>query len=125
MLFCDGSSRKRPVAGQQVEDIDSMAAVAADGLTAEYVQLEAKPFTGHWMVLVTSTMVVQIGREDIAVVRRLRVPAGRWVSCCPLMVPHTARWNATTMRPEDALLCGPGGVFRVRSRRNALCGYEC
>jgi len=104
-----------------------MAAVVADGLTAEYVQLEAKPFTGHWLALCTPTMVVQIGREDIAVARRLRVPETRWVLVFPIMVPDSARWNATAIRPDEALICGPGDecfAFDPAGTRFAVLSFE-
>ena len=85
-----------------------MSAAVADGLTAEYVQLQPGPFTGQWTVVCTRTTVVQIGREDVAVVRRLRVPRRRWAVIVPLIVPAAARWNASAMRPQDVLICAPG-----------------
>ncbi len=98
----------QPPDRRKVEDIDSMAALVADGLTAEYVQLEAKRFTGHWTVLCLPNMIVQMAREDVAIVRRLRVPADRWAVFVPILVPASARWNAAEMRPQDALICSPG-----------------
>ncbi|HEY7287683.1 MAG TPA: helix-turn-helix domain-containing protein [Vicinamibacterales bacterium] len=91
-----------------VEDIDAMAAAVADGLTAEYVQLEPRPFTGQWTTIYTSNTVVQIAREDVAVVRRLRVPRKRWALIVPITVSPSARWNASSIRPQDALICAPG-----------------
>jgi AraC-like DNA-binding protein len=102
------SPRGRPVATYNIEDIDWMSAAVADGLTAEYVQLQPGPFTGQWMVVCTRNTVVQIGREDVAVVRRLRVPRKRWAVIVPIVVPASARWNASTMRPQDVLICAPG-----------------
>jgi AraC-like DNA-binding protein len=91
-----------------VEDIDSMAAAVTDGVTAEYVQLEPKPFTGQWTIIHTATSVVQIGREDVAVARRLRVPVGRWAVIVPVLVPASARWNASAIGPQDVVICPPG-----------------
>jgi AraC-like DNA-binding protein len=102
------SFKGRPFTTRHAEDIDSMAAAAADGVTAEYVQLEPRPFTGQWTVLGAANMTVQIAREDVAVVRRLRVPSGRWAVFVPILVPASARWNASAMGPRDALICLPG-----------------
>ncbi len=102
------SFKSQPFTTRHVEDIDSMAAAAADGVTAEYVQLEPRPFTGQWTVLCTANLVVQIAREDVAVVRRLRVPSGRWAVFVPILVPASARWNASAIGPQDALICSPG-----------------
>jgi hypothetical protein len=93
---------------RRIDDIDAMSTVVADGLTGEYVQLEAKPFTGQWTVVRTAGVVVQIGCEDIAVVRRLCVPANRWAVIVPIVVPPAARWNASDVRSDDVLICGPG-----------------
>jgi len=101
-------SRKSPFVKRRVEDVDAMASAATDGLIAEYVQLESRPFTGHWLALDTPTMVVQVGREDISVARRLRVPTDRWAVVFPIMLAESARWNASAVRPDEALICGPG-----------------
>jgi AraC family ethanolamine operon transcriptional activator len=93
---------------KKIEDIDAMAGAIVEGLSTEYVQLEARPFKGHWTVLRLPDLVVQIGREDIAIVRRLRVPADRWAIAVPIAVTGSARWNACVMRPEDVLICSPG-----------------
>jgi AraC-like DNA-binding protein len=93
---------------KRIDDIDAMAAAIVEGLSAEYVQLEARPFTGHWTVIRSADLVLQISREDIAVVRRLRVPDDRWAIVVPIAVPGSARWNACVMRPEDVLICSPG-----------------
>jgi AraC-like DNA-binding protein len=101
-------SRKLPVARQRIEDVDAMAAAATDGLSAEYVQLESRPFSGHWLALCAPAMVVQVGREDISVARRLRVPMDRWAVVFPIMVADSARWNASAIRSDETLICGPG-----------------
>jgi AraC-like DNA-binding protein len=120
-------SRKSAFGRRRVEDVDAMAAAAADGLTAEYVQLEARPFTGYWLALYTPTMVVQVCREDISVARRLRVPMNRWVLVFPIMVGESARWNATAVRPDEALICGPGEecfAFDPAGTRFAVFSFE-
>jgi AraC family transcriptional regulator, ethanolamine operon transcriptional activator len=91
-----------------IEDVDAMAAAIADGLEAEFVQLEAKPFAAHWTVIRLAGMVLQFGREDAAIVRRLRVPAGRWAFVVPLAVPDSARWNACRVSGDEVIMCGPG-----------------
>ncbi|HEX7137360.1 MAG TPA: hypothetical protein VF219_05925, partial [Vicinamibacterales bacterium] len=104
-----------------------MAAAVADGVTAEYVQLEPKPFTGQWTVICASTIVVQIGREDVAVVRRLRVPRKRWAVIVPIMVSASARWNASIIRPQDVLICAPGTecfAFDPAGTRFAVITFE-
>src|SRR3954453_7251849 len=90
-----------------VEDIDSMAAAIADGLQAEYVQLEAKRFSASWTVVTLPDMVVQFAREDVAVVRRIRVPADRCAYIVPLAVPETARWNAHPVNGNELVVCAP------------------
>jgi AraC-like DNA-binding protein len=120
-------SRKSAFGRQRIEDVDAMAAAAADGLTAEYVQLESRPFTGHWLALYTPTMVVQVAREDISVARRLRVPLDRWALVVPIMVAESARWNATAVRPDEALICGPGEecfAFDPGGTRFAVFSFE-
>ncbi|HEY7288793.1 MAG TPA: AraC family transcriptional regulator [Vicinamibacterales bacterium] len=96
------------VEGRRIEDIDAMAAAAVDGLTSEYLQLVARPFTGRWTIVRTSHLSIQIGCEDIAVVRRLGIPSNRAALIVPLSVPDSARWNACVIRPQDVLVCLPG-----------------
>src|ERR1043165_4841563 len=90
-----------------VEDVDAMAAAIGDGLSAEYVQLEAKPFIGGWAMARTGDMVVQLAEEEIAVARRIRVPANRWAFILPVTVPESARWNARAIHAEDLIVCAP------------------
>jgi AraC family transcriptional regulator, ethanolamine operon transcriptional activator len=90
-----------------IQDVDAMAAAIADGLQAEYVQLEAKPFSGSWTIVTLPNLVLQFVREDVAVVRRIRVPAGRWAFVVPLAVPESARWNARPVNGNEVIVCGP------------------
>lgn len=85
-----------------------MAAVMADGLESEYVQLEAKPFAARWNVLRLSDMVVQFGYEGVALVRRIRVPVDRWAFMIPLRVPGSARWNGCSIHGNEIIVCAPG-----------------
>ena len=89
------------------EDVDAMAAAIADGMESEYVQLEARPFRGHWTVVRLPSMVIQFARADVAIVRRLRVPSDRLAFVVPLRVPGLARWNGHTIRGGEVIVC-PG-----------------
>jgi AraC family transcriptional regulator, ethanolamine operon transcriptional activator len=95
------------IESQKVEDTDAMAGVVT-ALDAEYVQLETKRFTGRWTVVRTPQMVLQRGREDIAVVRRLRAQPGFWSFIVPLSVGESARWDACAVSPDDLIVCAPG-----------------
>src|SRR5215470_14300324 len=90
-----------------IEDVDSMTAAIADGLEAEYVQLEAKRFSARWTVVNLQDMVLQFGREDVAVVRRIRVPADRCAFIVPLVVSESARWNARPVHGNELVVCAP------------------
>src|SRR5262245_15401307 len=90
-----------------IEDVDAMGASIADGLEAEYVQLEAKPFSASWTVVRLPTLVLQFIREDVAVVRRIRVPAGRCAFVVPLEVTELARWNARPINGNEVIVCRP------------------
>ena len=90
-----------------VEDVDAMAATMADGLKSEYVQLERGPFAARWDVCRLSTMVVQFGREQIAVARRMRTPDDRWAFLVPLAVPGSARWNGCVISGGEVVVCAP------------------
>src|SRR5262245_574843 len=90
-----------------IEDVDAMAAAIADGLEAEYVQLEAKRFSARWTVVSAPEMVLQFGCEDVAVVRRLRVPTGRCAFVVPLAVAESARWNARPVQGNEVIVCAP------------------
>jgi AraC family ethanolamine operon transcriptional activator len=96
------------IESRAIEDIDAMAGAIADGLHAEYVQLEAKRFTGRWTVVRLPHMVLQKGREDIAIARRFRAAAGTWAFIVPLSVPECARWDARTVNPDELIVCAPG-----------------
>jgi AraC family ethanolamine operon transcriptional activator len=91
-----------------IEDVDAMAAAIAGGLEAEYVQLEAGPFVAHWTVVSLCGMVLQFAREDVAVVRRLRIPAGTYAFVVPLAVAESARWNGRVIHGNELIVCGPG-----------------
>ena len=91
-----------------IEDVDAMAAAIADGLEADYVQLEAKRFSARWTVVSAPGLVTQFAREDVAVVRRIRVPAGRYAFIVPLAVQESARWNARPVNGNELIVCGPG-----------------
>src|SRR5262249_11262949 len=52
--------------------------------------------------------VVQFGREDVALVRRMRVPADRWGFMVPLTVPGSARWNGCAIHGGEIVVCAPG-----------------
>jgi AraC-like DNA-binding protein len=104
--------RTVPVAATIIEskaitNVDSMASAMADGLRGEYVQLESKPFSARWAVVRIPGIVVQFGREDIAVVRRVRVPADRWSFVIPLVVPGSARWNGCAIKGGELIVCAP------------------
>jgi AraC-like DNA-binding protein len=90
-----------------LEDIDSIAPEMADGVQGEYVQLESRPFRGRWTTVRADDIVVQFGFAEIAVLRRLRVPADRWAFMAPLAVPAEARWNGHRVRSTDLIVCPP------------------
>src|SRR5262245_45658303 len=90
-----------------IEDVDAMAAAVADGLHAEYVQLEAKRFSASWTIVTLPDLVLQFVLEDVAVVRRIRVPPGRYAFVVPLAVPESARWNARPVNGNEVIVCGP------------------
>ncbi|HXI28239.1 MAG TPA: AraC family transcriptional regulator [Vicinamibacterales bacterium] len=96
------------VESRLISDIDAMASAVATGLHAEYVQLETKRFTGRWTSVQLPQMVVQKGREDIAVVRRLRATAGTWSFIVPLAVSDAARWDACPVSRDELIVCAPG-----------------
>jgi hypothetical protein len=70
-----------------------MGHAIGDGLSAEYLQLEARPFTGSWTTVTLGGMVLQFGREDVATVRRLRVPEDRAAVVVPI---ETTPWRGGT-----------------------------
>ena len=89
-------------------DIDAYAEAIADGLHAEYVQLESTAFHSEWTVVRGSTVVAQFSAQNTAVARRTRVPADRWAFLIPLDVPAAARWDGRAVRPDEILVCPPG-----------------
>jgi AraC-like DNA-binding protein len=91
-----------------VFEVDGVAAAMADGLETECVQLESKPFVVHHAVLALPRMFVQFVREDVAVARRLRVPAGKWVFLVPLAVSESTRWNARSVADHHLFVQPPG-----------------
>lgn len=84
-----------------------MAAAIADGLEAKYVQLEARRFSARWTVVAVPDMVLQFAREHVAVVRRIRMPAGRCAFVVPLAVAESARWNARPVNGNELVVCAP------------------
>ncbi len=102
------SSRKDvPAASRVIEDVDAMARVIADGVRCDYVQLESTPFRARWSIVHFDPFVLQFGSEEIAVFRRLRIPADRWALMIPLDVPEPARWNGHRLRHDDLMVCPP------------------
>ena len=91
-----------------IEDIDAMASAVGMGVQAEFVQLETKRFTGRWTTMQLPHMVLQRGREDIAIVRRLRAAADTWSFIVPLAVPDAARWDACPVSRDELIVCAPG-----------------
>jgi AraC-like DNA-binding protein len=91
-----------------VEDVDAIPAMMADGLRGEYVQLESRPFRCRWTTVRMTSVVAQFASEEVAVARRLRVPADRWAFIVPLAVSGAARWNARAVRETDVVVCPPG-----------------
>jgi AraC-like DNA-binding protein len=59
-------------------------------------------------VVAAPSTIVQFVREDVAVARRLRVPAGKWVFLVPLAVSDATRWNARHVTGNDLLVQAPG-----------------
>jgi AraC-like DNA-binding protein len=53
-------------------------------------------------------MVVQSIREDVALARRIRIPAGKWAFLVPLAVSDPLRWNARRVTRRDLLVHAPG-----------------
>jgi AraC-like DNA-binding protein len=94
---------------RRLEDVDAMAAAIADGIASEYLQLEAKPFSGRSTVVRLPMMVIQFVREDVAIVRRQRVPSNKWAFIVPLRVPSLARWNGHAIRGGELIVCPAGG----------------
>jgi AraC family ethanolamine operon transcriptional activator len=92
---------------QAVEDVDTLARLTTDGLQSEYVQLESSPFRGRWTTVRFDSLVVQFGSLEVAVVRRVRVPADRWAFLVPLHVPGEARWNGRAVAADDIIVCPP------------------
>jgi AraC-like DNA-binding protein len=92
---------------RSIDDVDAIGRAVCDGLQAEYVQLESKPFRARWTTVRFCSLVIQLGSEDCAVVRRLRVPSDRFAFIVPLEVPAAARWNGRKVRADDLVVCPP------------------
>jgi AraC-like DNA-binding protein len=97
----------RAVTSTDVRDVDGMAAVAVDGIEIDCVQLEAKPFSSRWTVVQLTSAVMQFGHEELAIVRRVRVPADRWAFVVPLIVPGLARWDGNVITTGEVIACPP------------------
>ena len=93
---------------RSIEDVDGLAAAMADGLDAEYVQLETKPFAARWTVIALAEAVLQFSHADVALARRIRIPDGTCAFLVPLVVPETARWNARPVSGNELIVCAPG-----------------
>jgi AraC family ethanolamine operon transcriptional activator len=93
---------------RSIEDVDGLAAAMADGLAAEYVKLETKPFAARWAVVPLPGTVLQFSSADVALARRIRIPAGRCAFLVPLVVPESARWNARPVTGNELIVCAPG-----------------
>src|SRR5262245_20761734 len=96
------------IESRAIKDIDAMASAVGLGVQAEYVQLETKRFTGRWTTLQLPQIVLQRGREDIAIVRRLRAADGPGSFIVPLAVPEAARWDASPVNRDELVICAPG-----------------
>jgi len=102
-------SRSRPgFTSKTIDDVDAMPAAVADGIELEYVTFEPKHFSVRWTVARRPPFVVQFGRADVAVVRRLRAPAGRCVFLVPLFLPSSPRWNGNIIEGDEMVVCWPG-----------------
>ena len=97
----------RAMTSTDVRDVDGMAAVAVDGIESDCVQLEAKPFNSRWTVVHLTSAVAQFGHEELAIVRRVRVPADRWAFVVPLVVPGLARWDGNVITTGEIIACPP------------------
>jgi AraC-like DNA-binding protein len=93
---------------RSIDDVDALAAAMADGLDAEYVQLETKPFAARWAVVPLPEMVLQFSSAGVALARRIRIPARRCAFLVPLVVPESARWNARPVTGNELIVCAPG-----------------
>jgi len=103
-----GTGAPPAVRARSIEDVDALAAAMADGLDAEYVQLETKPFAARWTVVSLPETVLQFSSADVALARRIRIPVGTWAFLVPLVVPESARWNARPISGEELIVCAPG-----------------
>jgi AraC-like DNA-binding protein len=100
-------SWSRAVTSTNIEDIDGMSAAAVDGIASDCVQLEAKPFSSHWTVVRLGSVVVQFGQQDMAILRRVRVPLDKWAFIVPLVVPGIARWDGRIVMSGEIIVCPP------------------
>jgi AraC-like DNA-binding protein len=100
-------SWSRAVTSTDIEDIDGMSAAAVDGIASDCVQLEAKPFSSHWTVVRLGPVVVQFGQQDLAILRRVRVPPDKWAFIVPMVVPGIARWDGRIVMSGEIIVCPP------------------
>jgi AraC-like DNA-binding protein len=95
------------ITSTDISDIDGMPAVAVDGIESDCVQLEAKAFSSRWMIAQLPPAVMQFGHQELAIVRRVRVPADRWAFVVPLIVPGLARWDGNVITASELVACPP------------------
>jgi len=101
------STEANVVITQTIVDIDGVGAAIADGLEAECVQLESRPFAAQHVVVTLPGLVVQFVREDVALARRIRVPDGKWLFLVPLDVSESVRWNARRVAANELFVHAP------------------
>jgi AraC-like DNA-binding protein len=95
------------ITSTDISDVDGMPAVAVDGIESDCVQLEAKPFSSRWTIVQLAPAVMQFGHQELAIVRRVRVPADRWAFVVPLIVPGLARWDGNVITAGEIVACPP------------------
>ncbi len=100
-------SWSRAVTSTDIEDIDGMSAAAVDGIACDCVQLEARPFSSRWTVVRLGSTVVQFGQQNLAILRRVRVPMDKWAFIVPLVVPGLARWDGRIVTSGEIIVCPP------------------
>ena len=97
----------QPMTSTDIRDIDGMAAIAVDGIETDCVQLEAKPLSSRWTVAQFMPAVMHFGHQELAIVRRVEVPADRWAFVVPLVVPGLARWDGHVITTGEIVACPP------------------
>jgi AraC family ethanolamine operon transcriptional activator len=113
-----------PIAvSRDVPDAEVMAASLGDGVVGDCVQLEAPSFTRRGTPIDLRVANVQFRHEDVAVVRHLRTPKGRWVFYVPLTPPRGVRWDGEAMTADTLMVEGPESesvVFEPRGSEFAV-----